>query len=373
MHIAWLGKKSPFCGNVTYSREVTNALRDRGYQVSFLHFAANTQQDSAQEFSLPCLYKSQIYTLPSPGANQTLLRTLRKLRPDVVHASLTLSPMDFSLPEICAELNLPLIATFHPAFAARGLNFASSTQFLTYQLYAPCLSNYDRVIVFSHLQQELLVRLGVPLERLCVIPNGVDTERYCPGWSNLKSELHADCIFIYQGRMALEKNVEALLQAWKRSEMGSQAKLLMVGNGPLAASLMNHYGPEQGVLWLGFVAQERERVRLLQGADVYVLPSLVEGLSLSLLEAMACGLACVATDAGADGEVLERGAGIILSAQGVATQLRTLLPMLAEQAEFRRILGTKARQRVLERYTLNRNLALLETLYAETARPVYSR
>ncbi|NEQ22326.1 MAG: glycosyltransferase family 4 protein, partial [Microcoleus sp. SIO2G3] len=36
MHIAWIGKKSPFCGNVTYGREVTNALLDRGYQVSFL-------------------------------------------------------------------------------------------------------------------------------------------------------------------------------------------------------------------------------------------------------------------------------------------------------------------------------------------------
>ncbi|MEL6909341.1 MAG: glycosyltransferase family 1 protein, partial [Cyanobacteria bacterium J06598_4] len=39
MHIAWLGKKSPFCGNVTYGREITNALLDRNYQVSFLHFS----------------------------------------------------------------------------------------------------------------------------------------------------------------------------------------------------------------------------------------------------------------------------------------------------------------------------------------------
>lgn len=373
MHIAWLGKKSPFCGNVTYSREVTNALRDRGYQVSFLHFAPPHECESDQEFSLPCLYKSQIYTLPSPGASQTLLRTLKKLRPDVLHASLTLSPLDFSLPEICGELGIPLVATFHPPFASRRLNLAASTQFLTYQLYAPCLSNYDRVIVFSRLQKDLLVRLGVPEQRLCIIPNGVDPERYAPGWSNLKQELNADCLFIYQGRMALEKNVEALLQAWKQADLGPRVKLLMVGNGPLAPSLMTHYGPAQGVLWLGFVAQEQERIRLLQGADVFVLPSLVEGLSLSLLEAMACGLACVATDAGADGEVLERGAGIVLSTQGVVTQLRTLLPMLVHQPEFRRILGVKARQRVLERYTLSRNLDLLEALYGEVVNPVCSR
>ena len=54
---------------------------------------------------------------------------------------------------------------------------------------------------------------------------------------------------------------------------------------------------------------------LLQCAEVFILPSLVEGLSLALLEAMASGTACVATDAGADGEVLEGGAGIVLSTQ----------------------------------------------------------
>lgn len=375
MHIAWLGKKSPFCGNVTYGREVTNALRDRGYQVSFLHFAPTSDppgagEDVGQEVSLPCLYKSQLYTLPSPGASQALLQALRTLRPDVVHASLTLSPLDFSLPELCQELGLPLVATFHPPFTARRLNLASGTQFLTYQLYAPCLANYTRVIVFSQGQLNLLARLGVPEERLTVIPNGVDTRKYTPGMTSLKTELQASCVFVYQGRIALEKNVEAMLNAWRQADMGSDAKLLMVGNGPLASSLMSAFGPEQGVLWLGFVAQESERIRLLQGADVFLLPSLVEGLSLSLLEAMACGLACVATDAGADGEALEGGAGIVLDTQGVTSQLKPLLPMLAEQPEFRQILGHKARQRVLERYTLEGNLARLEALYTEVcARP----
>ena len=81
MHIAWIGKRSPACGNVTYSREVTNALLDRGYQVSFLHFAQEEEvefsgndpapqslQSECQEVTLPFIYKSQIYTIPSPQA-----------------------------------------------------------------------------------------------------------------------------------------------------------------------------------------------------------------------------------------------------------------------------------------------------------------
>ena len=91
----------------------------------------------------------------------------------------------------------------------------------------------------------------------------------------------------------------------------------------------------------------------------------MEGLSLALLEAMATGTACVATDAGADGEVLEQGAGIVLSTQGVTTQLRTLLPVLRDQPVLTKELGRAARIRALERYTISSNIDALEQLYAD--------
>jgi len=369
MHIAWLGKKSPFCGNVTYGREITNSLLDRGHQVSFLHFAQEEANEenwpNRAEVVLPFLYKSQIYTIPTPKSSKILTRSLQELKPDLVHASLTLSPLDFRLPEICEELNLPLVATFHPPFDSKLRNLKSSTQFLTYQLYAPFLARYDGVIVFSRLQRDLLVKLGVPQKKLAVIPNGVDEKKYSPGYSNLKYHFHAQCLFIYLGRLATEKNVEALLKAWKYSKMGDGCKLLVVGDGPTAPTLKPFYGPEDGIIWLGFVADEQQRIEILRSADVFILPSLVEGLSLSLLEAMACGVACIATDAGADGEVLEGGAGVVLKTQGVTTQLKTLLPLFREHPEIIRLLGEKARQRVLERYTLSQNLTLLEQLYTE--------
>ena len=110
---------------------------------------------------------------------------------------------------------------------------------------------------------------------------------------------------------------------------------------------------------------------LLQLAEVFLLPSLVEGLSLALLEAMASGTACVATDAGADGQVLEGGAGIVIRTQGVTTQLRTLLPVLRDQPVLTAELGRRARERVQERYTLRRNIDALERLYTEvTQQPV---
>lgn len=369
MHIAWLGKKSPFCGNVTYGREVTNALLDRGYRVSFLHFAQEESNDctwpDCPEVVLPFLYKSQIYTIPTPRSSKVLMEALEQLQPDLVHASLTLSPLDFKLPEICEELNIPLVATFHPPFDSKLRNLKSSTQFLTYQLYAPCLAHYDQVIIFSRLQRDLLVRLGVPRKKLAVIPNGVDVQKYFPEFSPIKHYFKAERLFVYLGRIATEKNTEALLKAWKHANMGDKAKLLMVGDGPLKSSLMPFYHQADGIIWLGFVADEQKRIEILRGTDGFILPSLVEGLSLSLLEAMACGVACVATDAGADGEVLEEGAGIILNTQGVTTQLKTLLPVLRDHPEITQLLGQKARQRVLERYTLSQNITQLEQLYEQ--------
>ncbi|NEQ78521.1 MAG: glycosyltransferase family 4 protein [Okeania sp. SIO2C9] len=369
MHIAWIGKKSPFCGNVTYGREVTNALLDRGYEVSFLHFTQAEDEEHTwsgyKEVSLPCLYKSQVYTIPSLKASKVLTRSLKQLQPDLVHASLTLSPLDFLLPEICQELNLPLVATFHPPFDGKRRNLKSGTQLFTYQLYAPFLAHYDQVIVFSQLQRNFLVRLGVPPHKLAVIPNGVDVIKYSPGYSDFKSKLDAKRLFIYLGRIATEKNIEALLRAWKQSNLGEESKLVIVGNGPLLSSLMPFYGEEYGIIWWGFEADEQRRIELLRAADVFILPSLLEGLSLSLLEAMACGVACVATDAGADGEVLEDGAGVILNTHRVSSQLHTLLPVFRDHLEWTTLLGQKARQRVLERYTLSGNISRLEKLYAE--------
>ena len=367
MHIAWLGKKSPFCGNVTYGREITNHLLDRGHQVSFFHFAQQEECDQkwrdCPEVFLPYLYKSQIYTIPSPRSRQVLRRSLREFQPDIVHASLTLSPLDFRLPDLCRDLNIPLVATFHPPFDRKLRNLKSSTQYFTYQVYAPCLANYDQVIVFSEIQKDLLVKLGVPRGTVKIIPNGVDEIKYSPDYSPLRSQFKAKRLFVYQGRVAIEKNIESLLKAWKLANMGKDCQLLIIGDGPLKSSLETLYNKEQGVVWLGFIGDETKRIELLRAADVFILPSLVEGLSLSLLESMACGLACVATDAGADGEVLNEGAGIVLDTQDVTNQLKTLLPLLREQPEFVNLLGRKARQRVSERYTLNKNIAQVETLY----------
>ena len=381
-HIAWLGKKSPFCGNVTYGLSTTEALRNRGHQISFIHFdnpssPANSETSlfaNDPEVSLPYLVKSQLYTIPSPRAQRELRESLERLQPDLVHASLTLSPLDFRLPDLCQQLNVPIVATFHPPFDASIRNLTASTQQLTYQLYAPALARYNRVIVFSEMQADVLTKLGVSKNQLAIIPNGVDPNVWEPSKPELQTSfqksvrkrLGEERIFLYMGRIATEKNIEALLRAWRLVEPKG-CRLVIVGDGPLRITLENNSlsTSENEILWWGYEADLQTKVALLQCAEVFILPSLVEGLSLSLLEAMATGTACVATDAGADGEVLEGGAGIVLNTQGVMTQLRTLLPVLRDQPVLTNELGRRARERVLERFTLENNINSLEKLYKE--------
>ena len=383
-HIAWLGKKTPFCGNVTYGLSTTEALKARGHQTSFIHFdnpkapgSSTSLLANDPDVSLPYLVKSQVYTIPSPGAQRELRDSLERLQPDLVHASLTLSPLDFRLPELCQQLQVPLVATFHPPVDAGLRNLTAGTQQLTYQLYAPALARYDRVIVFSELQADVLARLGVREDRLAVIPNGVDIAQWRPAdampsaigsqLQRVRSRLGTERVFLYMGRISTEKNVEALLQAWRLVDTPG-CRLVIVGDGPLRSTLQNSYGQMDNVLWWGYEPDLATRVALLQSAEVFLLPSLVEGLSLALLEAMASGCACVATDAGADGEVLAGGAGIVMNTLGVTSQLRTLLPVLRDQPVLTQALGRQARQRVMERYTMARNIDALERLYGELTR-----
>tara|TARA_B100001564_G_scaffold338688_1_gene330728 strand:+ start:567 stop:1739 length:1173 start_codon:yes stop_codon:yes gene_type:complete len=381
VQIAWLGKKSPFCGNVSYGLSTTEALRQRGHQTHFIHFDTplSPERGTASllgndpDVSLPYLVKSQVYTIPSLGAQRELRDSLERIKPDLVHASLTLSPLDFRLPELCQQLGVPLVATFHPAFDAdAGLrNLSAGTQQLSYQLYAPFLARYDRVIVFSKLQADILIKLGVPAKTLSVIPNGVDTARWSPAGpsanallqKNVRQRLGGERIFLYMGRLVTEKNVEALLRAW-RLVSPEGCRLVVVGDGPLTSNLQNQFSDPQ-ILWWGYEPDLDTRIALLQCAEVFLLPSLVEGLSLALLEAMATGTACVATDAGADGEVLAGGAGIVMSTQGVTTQLRTLLPVLRDQPVLTAELGRRARERALERYTIGTNIDAIEKLYRD--------
>jgi glycosyltransferase involved in cell wall biosynthesis len=347
---------------LTYSREIVAGLRARGVKVFFVHHGALAAV-SDDTLTLRSLTGSHRYIISSPRTKRTITDLLRREQVDLVHVSLSFSTLiDFGLPELCHELGLPVVATFHVPYDSRfGLWQGISTA--VYRLYAQSLASFDRVIIFSEQQKSLLEHYGVPADNVAVIPNGVDIEKYAPGASDFKQSLKASALVGYLGRVDPEKNVDILIRAFQDVDAAEDVKLVVVGSGSEKRRLDRRYGNAR-VVFTGQVIDEADRIAMLRAMDIFVLPSMVEGLSLSLLEAMACGVAPVATDVGSDGEAL-RGAGILVDTKDLDGQLRLALRTLIDFPDFRAELGQRARARAVERYSLSDNLDRLLGVYRE--------
>lgn len=368
LRVAWLGHKMPGVGDgiITYSRELTTGLRRRGVDVVFFHHGRLREGEppGPETVTLEALAGSpQRWVITSPSARRRLLEWLRKSEVDLVHVSYAFGLLDFELPRLCRQLGLPLVGTFHAPFDTRFTVWGSLSRTL-YRLYAPPLSGCDAVIIFGSTQRDLLERVGVPADNIHIIPNGVDIEKYSPG----DSARRVDGVrqFLYMGRLDPEKNVDVLLAAFLEVAPAEGARLLVMGGGGERRRLERRYR-DRRVQFLGTVTDEQQRLEWLRAADVFVLPSSIEGLSLAMLEAMACGVCTVATDVGTDGDAL-RGAGIVLDAASLATELPAALRLLIEVPEVATRLGALARERAVERYSLERNIDAVIELYEGVVR-----
>ena len=367
MNIAWFGHVASPRGNgiVTYSREVIAGLRQRGHRVTFFYHKSRErgqprEHDGIRLGSFDILNRAM---LSSPRAREIVEQTIEQQQIHVGHVSLSFSQLDFSLPEICHAWGIPAIATLHFPYGPPETFWGGAVRVL-YRAYSGSLKNYDAVIVFSEKQRGLLVDYGVSPERVRVIPNGVDVTTYSPGPSDFKESIGASLLVTYMGRVDPEKNVGDLLAAFDELDVSDDQKLVVVGNGMDLSNLRRKYGHNHGIIFRGYVSDLKERIRILQAADVFVLPSSIEGLSLAMLEAMAAGTAVIATDVGADAEAL-RGAGVVIDLKSIEEQLPLALRVLIEYPDFRRELAARARQRAVEAYSLETNIDRVVDLYRE--------
>lgn len=373
LRVAWLGHTSASLagGMATYSKEIVARLRERGHRVTFFQPQLGADEDQAAEepaadaderVLLESIPLGGRVVLSSGRARRRMRERLARHDLDLVHASFWFSSLDFDLPAACRKAGIPLVVTFHVAFDQRPSVWSSLTS-ATYRLYAPTLAACDRVIVFGDSQRDVLIDLGVPADVLRVLPNGVDVDELTPGPSDWKERLGASLLFVYMGRVDSEKNVDVLLRSFLDSEPPPDVKLVVMGSGGERRRLQRQFRDER-VVFTGHVADAAQRTAILRAADAFFLPSSVEGLSLSMLEAMACGAATVATDVGVDGDAL-RGAGIVLDPRRLDDQLRLAIRQLIEMPWLTPPLGEAARRRVVERYSLERNVDALVDIYRE--------
>jgi glycosyltransferase involved in cell wall biosynthesis len=205
--------------------------------------------------------------------------------------------------------------------------------------------------------------------KLTVMPNGVDVEAWKPDAAvrtAVRTELGLDEEFLWlaAGRLEPVKDYPTLLAAMV--QVPQPARLLIAGSGPLQDELVRlsaQLGLEQRVHFLGF---QPNLLRWMQAADGFVLSSRCEGLPMGLLEAAACALPAVATDGPGTPEVLVDGETGWLTPAGNATTLgKAMTKMMQTTPEQRRAMGERARQLVIERFSLEAVLDRWEALYRD--------
>lgn len=245
----------------------------------------------------------------------------------------------------------------------------------------------DAIISLSGQITQELIEQGFARERIVEIPNGVDTRRFCPVSLEEKVKLRASLklpqaglLVVFTGRLHFQKGVDTLLRAWAAvlqaqpqppasapSQGPSQAQLLLLGEdqeGGKLHQMADDLGIRASVHFLGHV---EPALPYLQASDVFVLPSLFEGLSNALLEAMACGLAVVTTNIGGTCEVIRPDVDGRLFAPGDVNTLAHLLNQMLSDTGERERYGAQARRRVEESYRAELTAQRYAALYARLA------
>ncbi|HKW06827.1 MAG TPA: glycosyltransferase family 4 protein [Candidatus Dormibacteraeota bacterium] len=344
LRIGWLGHDSETIGDGlrTYSRNVTAGLAKRGAEIVFVHHE-KALDDGRLSFSLmgtPVFQRRVV--IAHRQSRRRLESILREQRVDVVHLSAPFSTLDFAIPRLCHALGVPIVVTFHVPFAMAASRWSMLAS-VVYRLYARTLAECDQIIVLGAEQRNLLVDLGVPRSRITVLPNGVDLEKYSPGPSVAREAFGAERIFCFVGRVDPEKRVDQLVLAFLAALPPLTTRLLIVGDGVELARLRRRY-VDPRVVFTGAILDERSRVDILRASDAFFLPSHLEAHSLALLEAMACGIAVVATAVGNHVEMVD-GAGMLLNPHRLTAELDLAMRDLIESPELCRVLGAQARKR----------------------------
>jgi glycosyltransferase involved in cell wall biosynthesis len=223
-----------------------------------------------------------------------------------------------------------------------------------------------KMIAISHEIEKELVQHGFARNKIEFIPYGVDTVLFFPKDGKLNSTgTYTFPKAIFTGRLVKEKGLEYLILAWKEvMECFPSAELLIVGDGPLREPLQQQcreLGIQSNVRFLGM----RSNVQAyLQQADLYVSSSISEGLSNSILEAMACGLPVVGTKISGTSDLINHGVnGLLVEPAKVEDLSKTILHVL-RNPDLAERLGVAAAQTIREKYSINRIADAMIELYA---------
>lgn len=353
---------------------LTDGLQARGHEVRVysagyaLPPGVAERPEAHRSPSIPLfLYPDVQWAFPR---GRDLLEDAARFRPDVVHVA-TEFAMGLAGLKVARQLELPAVASAHTdyeSYASRyGLQWLMRWGWKYLQWF---YGQTELVLCPSRIYEAHLNERGV--SHTGIWTRGVDPKEFAPGF---RSEAYrqalgvaeGDLLVTYIGRLAREKNLGLLIEAWPELRARHpRAQLVLVGQGPLEEEIRKHELP--GVHLAGLLRGD-DLAAAYASADLFVFPSTTETFGNSLLEAMASGLPTVAAGAGGVLDFAEHGRNAWLVEGESAEALRDGLERLMGDASLRRQLAEGGLATAAER-SWN---AIFDRLIADYTRVVETR
>lgn len=310
----------------------------------------------------------QVHEMGLRGGNDLALPLrlaahFRNTRPDIVH---TRNPEAFFYGWLGARLaGVPFVV-----HSEHGRTFCDRRIRLLAQRW---MSRFTSQVfsVSEQLRADLTRHVGIPHSQMQVIQNGVDLARF--GVRDQRSEVRDefgmganDFVICSVGRLAEVKNYAFLLRCVAAAGLSS-CRVVLIGDGPEKSALAS-LAESLGIGGQVHLPGHRDDVsQLLCAFDVFVLPSLSEGMSNTLLEAMACGMPPIVSDVGGNREIVQDGVnGLVFASGDEATLIRHLRGLFMD-ASRRASLGQAALRRVAENFSIDAMIDRYERLYERVA------
>jgi L-malate glycosyltransferase len=357
-------------GSGVVATELGIALAARGHQVHFITYA--------QPFRLPYFVEGVFYhevEVPSyplfehPPYNLALSVAMQNV---VEQHDLDLLHAHYAVPhatsawiarEMLQRDAFRIVTTLHGTditLVGQDPSFRSLTQF--------SIAKSDGLTAVSeYLRQETNAHFGIPLEDIRVIPNFVDLEHYRrEGHPCHRSKFAApgEKLLTHISNFRGVKRVDDVVRIFAAVARRVPARLLLVGDGPdrvKANEVAEREGVADRVLFLG---KQNSVVELLSCSDLFLLPSETEAFGLVALEAMACGVPVIATQAGGIPEVVEQGVSGYLAGIGdVEAMAEAALSLLQDPVRWQQF--SEAARTGAERFGADRVVAEYEAYYTE--------
>lgn len=299
-----------------------------------------------------------------------LYKEFRRLQPSVVHTR-NIAALDALLPALLAGVKVRIHGEH--GWDIGDVDGGSAKHRFLRRVHAPLIKRY--VTVSKHLESYLTKDVGIDRARVSQIYNGVDTSKYRPAHPGerqhlpLRQKFGETAVLIGTvGRLNPVKDQMSLVEAFVRllqryPEMRETVRLVVVGDGPVRDRIQGRV-TAAGLEDLAWIPGSRDDVsQILRSLDVFVLPSLAEGVSNTILEAMASGVPVVATAVGGNVELVEDGLTGSLVAPADSAALSDAIADYVRSPDRRRRHGLAARGVAEEKFGIAQMVDAYRTTY----------